>query len=198
MSYILIQKNKQNNLLEGIDSAKKLVHWKATKTFTPEELRGFNKIPVVNETTGETIFVENDFISAPKESTTNLENLVIIYSPTEKKSYYVKLEDIPNLKEYKNSDNTIRIEGDSIYLNTSNVRFDDDIVFNENSLPLEIDLQQEYSEITSVNLNGLAIHPDFYRLNSKSSLTILESVTEVLTNSPQRLYIIVSGIKFFN
>ena len=141
--------------------------------------------------------IDEDYLKYPKESSNDNNYRVPLIDPLTKIVNYINLGDIQRLKTYKSPDNTIIITDDLIYLNISTIKSESEHQYQLDILPLDITLDQEYNEITDVIVNGLIIPREFYRINSKSSIVILERLTEIFTNTPETLYICVKGIKFF-
>lgn len=142
------------------------------------------------------------FISKPKTYSVDQELDIVLQDSTTGESFKIKLGDVPKLKEYFSPDNTLVIDEDEIRLNVSNLRFDTEVLdYDKNMLPLDIQGNQDFAEITDVVVNGEPLHSEMYRLTSKRSITILENYTELTTKynqQPNKLYVTIKGIKFFN
>lgn len=146
--------------------------------------------------------IQDTYLVKPTLSSSDDELSVLLYDDTTGESFKIRLGDIPNLKVYTSPDNTINVDEDKIRLNVSNLRFDTEVLnYNKNMLPLDIQGNQDFAEITDVVVNGEPLPSEMYRLTSKRSITILENYTELTAKynqQPNKLYITIKGIKFFN
>lgn len=142
--------------------------------------------------------LKNNFVQAPLTSSSNENLLVVLYNPESKESYHIQLKDLPKLREYKTTDNTLMISGDEIYINVSNVEKEVEIEEEDVDFPIVVDLDQNYSEISELFINGYPIPKRMYGPLTKSSIEILEDVLELPGFNNGKFFIKVKGIKFLN
>lgn len=146
--------------------------------------------------------IKDGFVSKPVISSNDQDLDIVLQNSKTGESFKIRLGDVPNLKVYKSPDKTLTIDDDLIYLNVSTMKYETEVLnYNQNMLPLDIQAEQEFAEITDVVVNGEILPKEMYRLTSKQSITILENYSELTSKyiqQPEKLYIAIKGIKFFN